>query len=101
MKKIQITTKQAEQFNHMLSTLRRIHKNYMPVEDLRMSEEAEFHGEQEVIEMAYENIQEEARNASRNVKHIKIVAVYVPPSENGETLFDRTKRLNEERQLDR
>lgn len=72
MKKIQITVKQAQQYNLMLHVLRKIHKEYMSPERIRNHPDTEFHGFEEHLSMAYENIQEEARIASYKLKEIKI-----------------------------
>lgn len=78
-KKIEITAKQAEQFNKMLRALRMIagHKgnaHFMTTDQLR--EEAakadmgiDF---EEAIEMAYDNIQTTAKFVSKGVREIQI-----------------------------
>jgi hypothetical protein len=69
--KIEITRKQAQQFNAMLSALKRI-KNYDSPEKLRRNSEKEYGLEfEEAIEMAYENMQGET-SAARGVKPIEI-----------------------------
>lgn len=74
-KKTTITAKQAHQFNQMRATLIKIHKGYMTPEQIRKSDDAEFHGFSDALSMAYENIQEEARIS---VKGIKSIPVDVP-----------------------
>jgi C-terminal processing protease CtpA/Prc len=80
-KKITISLEKAQQFNRMLSALRRIHKDYMTPDQLRVSEEAEFHGDVELISMSYENIQGEAKAASHGVRPIAIVIEHAPSTE--------------------
>lgn len=71
--KIQITQKQAEQFNFMLHTLKKISKAYMTPEKLRKQSEKEYGLEfEECIEMAYDNIQSDAANASKGIRPIVI-----------------------------
>lgn len=70
--KITITVKQAQQYNLMLHVLRKIHKEYMSPDRMRKHPDAEFHGFEEYLSMAYENIQEEARVVSYKLQDIKI-----------------------------
>jgi len=72
-KKIIITEKQAIQFNKMLETLKRIGGNgksttYMTPDQIR--KHSDWGDPDEEISMAYENIQEEARYVSKNVRQI-------------------------------
>jgi len=72
-KKIQITEKQAAQFNAMLATLKRISKDYQNTEQLRRNSERQYGlSYEEVMEMAYENIQGEAATAAKGLKFIVI-----------------------------
>jgi hypothetical protein len=73
--KILITESQAHQFNRMLETLKRIGGNskstsYMTPDQIRRH--SQWHDPDEEIAMAYENIQEEARHASKYVRQIDI-----------------------------
>lgn len=66
-----MTTKQKEQFNSMLAALRRISKDYQKPEQLRRASEKQYGLDyEEALEMAYENIQHEAAQASKGVKAI-------------------------------
>lgn len=72
-KKIQVTQRQAEQFNRMLATLRKISKEYMTTEQLQKQSEKEYGlGFEECIEMVYENIQEDARLGCAGVRPIEL-----------------------------
>lgn len=72
-KKIEITEKQALRFNQMLQTLKRISKDYQTSDQLRRNSEKQYGLEyEEALEMAYENVQEEARQAAVGVKFIII-----------------------------
>lgn len=71
--KIQITEKQAQQFNRMLDTLKKISKDYMTTEQLRSKSEKMYGLEfEECIEMVYDNIQSDAQSACKNVKRMII-----------------------------
>lgn len=67
-----ISKKKAEQFNAMLKSLRKIYKEYMSPEQMRKHEDADFHGFDEFISMSYDNIQSEARFASKGVQPIDL-----------------------------
>jgi hypothetical protein len=57
----------------MLTALRRIHKNYMTTDQLR--KDCIFTNDyEETLGMSYENIQSEAKNASKGIKFIEIHA---------------------------
>lgn len=74
-KKIQITEKQANQFNYMLHTLRKISKAYQTPAQLRRGSEKEYGLDyEECLEMAYENIQGEASFAVKGIKPISLTA---------------------------
>ncbi len=74
-KKITITERQAKQFNHMLMRLRRISKGYQTPDQLRRGCKGEYGlGYLESLEMAYENLQEEAKDGAAGVSPIKIAA---------------------------
>ena len=80
-KKILITEVQASQFNRMLETLKRIGGNskstsYMTPDQIR--KHSTWDDADEEIAMAYENIQEEARYASKAVRQIDIDSKEVP-----------------------
>ena len=76
--KTTITEKQVEQFNRMLDVLRCIsgHRKaattFMTAEQLRKSDESDFLGYEEVIEMAYENMQGMAKDVVRGIKPIAV-----------------------------
>lgn len=73
MKKITITTKQAEQFNLMLTTLRKIHRDYKTPDQLLQSSEKDTGLKyEEAIGYAYENIQSDAQYASKKVRQIPL-----------------------------
>lgn len=65
-----MTTKQIQQFNRMLSALKRISKEYKTPAQIRRTQETPFDFAEE-LEMVYENIQDEARNASHGVRKIE------------------------------
>lgn len=75
MSKIMITEKQAKQFNLMLHQLRKIHKDYKTSQQIRRCCESQYGlGYEESLEMAYENLQSEARAGCSRVKPIQINA---------------------------
>lgn len=64
-----MTPTQQKQFNRMRDALLRITKGYMPPDELRRKAEREYGcGFDEAIEMAYENMQAEAREAVKGVR---------------------------------
>jgi hypothetical protein len=66
-----MTPKQIRQWNQMRHTLLRISKQYMNSQKLRKESESEYGLEfEESIEMAYDNIQSEAKAAVKGVKEI-------------------------------
>lgn len=66
-----MTPKQKLQFNLMYATLKQISKNYQTPKQLRKSCERDYGLEyEEVLEMSYENIQNEASKAIRGVKYL-------------------------------
>lgn len=74
-KKIEITERQAQQFNRMLSQLRKIARDYMtPAQMQRGHDRGRGMGPsyEEELEMAYENIQQEAVHGANGVSYIKI-----------------------------
>lgn len=72
-KKIEITENQAKQFNHMLMRLRRIANGYQTPAQLRRSHDKDWGTNyEECLEMAYENLQSEAKDGARGVSPIKI-----------------------------
>ena len=64
-----MTPKQAEQFNNMRDTLKRIAKGYQTPDQLARSSACSF-SYTEMLIMAYENIQQEAKNASKGVRAV-------------------------------
>lgn len=62
--------KQKEQFNQMLAVLKRIARDYQTPKQLRKKEGQYGLSFEEEIEMAYENIQNDATNAIRRVRKI-------------------------------
>lgn len=67
-----MTKKQIEDYNRMYGALLTIAKDYMSVGKLRKEGEKIYGIDyEEVLEMAYENIQELAKAAVKNVKQIK------------------------------
>ena len=72
MAKIEITETQKQQFNLMLSTLRRISKAYQTSDKIRRDAQKEYGLDfEEAIEYAYDNIQGEAGGAIKGVRAIK------------------------------
>lgn len=68
MSKVQITEKQKHQFNNMLNALKKI-KAYQSPSKLRKDSSKDWGLDfEEAIEMAYENIQNDAAFACKNVK---------------------------------
>ena len=66
MAKIEITETQKQQFNLMLSTLRRISKEYQTSDKIRRDAQKEYGLDfEEAIEYAYDNIQGEAGAQSK------------------------------------
>ena len=64
-----MTPKQKEQFNRMRSTLKRIASDYQTPQQLRRNAEKQYGLDaDEAIEFAYENIQQEAKNAVAGVR---------------------------------
>ncbi len=67
--KTQITPKQVDQFNIMLATLKKISKGYATTEYLRKNSEKQYGLEfEECIEITYDNIQQDAKQACKSVK---------------------------------
>ena len=68
-KENEMTPKQKEQFNRMRSTLKRIASDYQTPQQLRRNAEKQYGLDaDEAIEFAYENIQQEAKNAVAGVR---------------------------------
>lgn len=68
--------KRDQQFNRMLRTLRRIAREYQTPAQLHRGCGKDYGLEYaETLEMAYENIQQEARSAIKGVKEIKELAI--------------------------
>lgn len=68
-----MTPKQATQFNRMLYVLNRICKEYMTVEEMNKNAEKMYGlSSEEALEMAYENIQYDAKAAINGVRKIKL-----------------------------
>lgn len=69
---IAITKKKQEQFNRMYEALKEISENYYPVNVLQSISESKYGVEpDEAVEMAYENMQDEAKRAIRGIKPFK------------------------------
>lgn len=67
-----MTDKRKEQFNRMRSTLLLISRGYQaPAQILRTSEKGYGLEYTEALEMAYENIQSEAKDAVKGVREMK------------------------------
>ena len=67
-----MTEKQRQQFNKMRHALTKIYKHYQTPEQLRRNCEKSYGlGFEESLEMAYENLQAEARYAVKGVKELK------------------------------
>lgn len=66
-----MTEKQKAQFNTMRETLKRIASGYKTTNQIRRSAEREYGLDfEEALEMAYENVQMEARNACKGVRAV-------------------------------
>jgi uncharacterized protein (UPF0147 family) len=64
-----MTTKEQIKFNRMLAALKRISKDYQTPQQLRKSSSGEYGLDyEEALEMAYENIQGEAKAAIKGIK---------------------------------
>ncbi len=64
-----MTPKQKQQFNHMRATLKRIATGYQTPDQLRRSTERSYNLDaEEAIGYAYENIQQEAKDAVKGVR---------------------------------
>jgi len=64
-----VSPRQQEQFNRMLATLRKIATGYQTSEQLRRKAKQQYGLDaSEAIEYAYDNIQQEAKNAVRGVR---------------------------------
>ncbi|WP_293913142.1 MULTISPECIES: hypothetical protein [unclassified Sphingobacterium] len=71
MNKIQITPKQALQYNIMLNALKTISKSFQTTDQIRRNSEKDYGLDYvDALEMSYENIQVLAKSASKNVKSI-------------------------------
>lgn len=71
--KIEITKKKAEQFNRMLNAHKKISKAYQTPKQLRKDSKKDWGLDyEEALEMAYENIQQEAAVAANGVSEIKM-----------------------------
>lgn len=82
-KKITITEKQVAKYNHIVSVLKRINK-YQSPERLRKSSEREYGLEyEEALEMAYENVLSEARDALKGARYIIVESEKVEVKEEG------------------
>ena len=80
-KKIEITEKQAAQFNRMWTTLTRIKRYQSPGRLRKTSERLWGCDFEEAIEMAYENIQGEAAQAVRGIKKLELCTASTTPIE--------------------
>lgn len=78
--KILITQKQAMQFNIMLGALKLIYKDYETPEKLRKKSEQNYGlYYEEALEMAYGNIQDEARQTIKGIKPLVLNLVTTKP----------------------
>lgn len=67
-----MTKKREEQFNRMLAALRKIANDYQTPEQIRKgSKDSWGLDADEALEMAYENLQNEAKSAAKNIRPIK------------------------------
>lgn len=67
-----MTPKQAENYERMRRCLRRLASGYQRPSEIRRHSERDFGlGYTEALEMAYENMQQEAKNAVRGVRQLK------------------------------
>lgn len=67
-----MTDKQKQQFNRMLHALRKIARGYSTPGQLRRTAERDYGLPYcEVLEMAYDNIQQDAGNAVNGVREMK------------------------------
>lgn len=68
-----MTPKQKEQFNNMLCALRRISKDYQTSEEIYSDFDKNHYGLdlEEVLAMAYDNMQNEATAAIKGIKIVK------------------------------
>lgn len=83
-----MTSKQREQFNRMRDCLRRIGHNYQTTEQLRRDSGDDYGLDyDEALEMSYDNIQQEARNAVCGVREIKPPM----PADKGSTVEEGEK----------
>ena len=74
-KKIEITEMQAKHFNRMLAQLKKIAKDYSTPDQLRRQHErgrGMGPSYEEELEMAYENIQNEAAFGAKGISPIKL-----------------------------
>lgn len=73
-KKIQITERQAHQFNRMRIALIKIAKAYQTPDQLRRNCGKQYGlGYEETLEMSYENLQAEAKAASKGISKINLL----------------------------
>jgi len=80
-KKIEITEKQAMQFNRMLVVLKRIKRYQSPNRLRRTSQRTWGLDFEEALEMSYENIQTEAAAGIKGIKRIEICTASTIPTE--------------------
>lgn len=67
-----MTPKQKENYNHMLRILKKIAKGYGTPQWIAKNAEKQWGlSEHEALEMAYENIQQDAKDASKGVRPVK------------------------------
>lgn len=91
-----MTPNQRKQFNTMLATLKKIAFDYQTPSQIRRTSERDYGLEyDEAIEMIYENIQEEARHASKGVRSIELTAKSSSPKKTkSETIENTTTSKN-------
>lgn len=69
---MKITETKKKQFNKMLNALKKISRGYQTPEQLRKASQGDFGLDfDEAIEMAYENIQSEAKQACKGISELK------------------------------
>ena len=74
-----MTTKEAERYEQMYLSLRRIARGYVSTDKVDRNAERVGLSPHEFLEYAYENIQQEAKNGLRGVRLPKSVT-YITPS---------------------
>ena len=77
--KVLITKKQFENYNEMLSTLKKISKEFMSAEELQKKSQKMYGLDyDEALEMAYENIQSLASRICKQIRPLKLIEISNP-----------------------